>query len=68
MLQLLVQVQETYFKNPFALKTDLDKPKLSSNEKLFTYNAVLMYTNIDPDNCIARPTAYLLSAEVTTRF
>ena len=50
----MVKEQHTYFQNSFALKSELDKLKLPPNTSLFTYDAILMYTNIDPHECIVR--------------
>jgi hypothetical protein len=59
-LQPIVQRQKTYFKNSQALKHLLDNMHLPSNAKIFTYNAISMYTNIDTEDCIARISTYLL--------
>jgi len=45
-LQTVAQLQRSYFKNSFALKQQLLELELPPNARLFTADAVSMYTNI----------------------
>jgi len=67
-LQPAVQKQQTYFKNSYALKQELDEMILPPNACLFTYDAVSMYTNINTEDCITRLSTYLTDHETTRRF
>lgn len=60
-LQPIVQNQATYFKNSYALKQQLDMMTLPPNARIFTYDAVSMYTNIDTECCLSRLSTYLHS-------
>ena len=67
-LQPLVKAQRTYFKNSFALKSQLALLQLPPNASVFTYDAVSMYTNIDTDQCISSLKKYLSSRDTQTKF
>ncbi|KAL7524310.1 hypothetical protein ACHAXR_000518, partial [Thalassiosira sp. AJA248-18] len=67
-LQPIVKAQPTYFKNSYELKQELDTMTLPANASLFTYDAVLVYTNINTDDCIERLSKFLSSREQTDRF
>ena len=58
-LQLAAQRQRSYFKNSFALKKELDGITLPPNARLFTADAVSMYTNIPTNLALRKITAYL---------
>ena len=45
-LNPIAQRQQSYFQNSFALKTILDEMEVPNNTKLFSCDAVSMYTNI----------------------
>ena len=45
-LNPIAQRQQSYFQNSFALKTILDEMEIPNNTKLFSCDAVSMYTNI----------------------
>ncbi|KAL7526149.1 hypothetical protein ACHAXR_001344, partial [Thalassiosira sp. AJA248-18] len=67
-LQPIVKAQTTNFKNSFELKQELDTMTLPANASLFTYDAVLMYTNINTDDCIKRLSKFLSAREQTDCF
>ncbi len=54
MLQLMVKLQYTYFKDSFALKQELNKLNIPSNATIFSFDCISMYTKIDTKNCISR--------------
>jgi len=58
-LQPVVTSQPTYFKDSFALKRELNTLVIPPNASLFTYDAVLMYTNIEIDDCLERISTFL---------
>jgi len=62
-LQPIVQNQATYFKNSLALKTELDTLTLPPNARIFTYDAISMYTNINTEDCISRLSSFLLDPQ-----
>ena len=68
MLQPIVKAQEAYFKDTFELKQILDRLEPGSSWRLGTFDAVSMYTNIDPDVCIARLSSYLRDPVTRKRF
>jgi hypothetical protein len=59
-LQPIVKEQATYFKDSYALKQELDTMHLPPNARIFTYDAISMYTNIDTEDCINRLSEFLL--------
>lgn len=67
-LQPIVQNQATYFKNSLALKRELDTLRLPPNARIFTYDAVSMYTNIDTEDCISRLSAFLLDPQTNLQY
>ena len=67
-LQPIVKTQATYFKDSYALKRELDTIHLPPNARIFTYDAVSMYTNIDTEDCINRLTTYLLDPTTTAAY
>ena len=67
-LQLIVKIQEAYFKDTFELKQILNRLEPGSSWRLGTFDAVSMYTNIDPDVCIARLLIYLRDPATRKRF
>jgi len=60
-LQPLVAMQQSYFKDSFTLKRELNELILPPNAKLFSCDAVSMYTNIDIDDSIERIKEYILT-------
>ena len=70
MLQPIAQSQAAYFKDTFALKKKLDRIALDSNKRysLCTFDAVSMFTNIDPDECIKRLSKLLRDPDTQKRF
>ena len=70
MLQPIAQSQPAYFKDSFVLKKLLDKIVLKRGKRygLCTFDAVSMYTKIDPKDCLARISEYLLSPEILNKF
>lgn len=67
-LQPIVQSQTTYFKNSLELKKQLCTMTLPPNARIFTYDAISMYTNIDTDHCIARLSDFLHSPTTLKKF
>ena len=53
------RIQQSYFKDSFALKTLLDSLKLQPNELLFTSDASSVYTNIQTGPALENISAYL---------
>ena len=68
MLQPIVQAQHTYFKDSYSLKLELDKLLVPPNSSILSFDAVLMYTNIDTSDCITRLSTYLRDPSTTRRF
>ena len=70
MLQPIAQAQAAYFKDTFALKNILDKITLDGNKRygLCTFDAVSMYTKINPGECIKRLSKLLRDPETQRRF
>ena len=58
-LQPLVAMQQSYFKDSFTLKRELNELVLPPNTSLFTCDAISMYTNIDIDDSIKRIKDYI---------
>ncbi len=51
-LQPLVTSQPTYFKDSFTLKRKLNTLVIPAYARIFTYDAVSMYANINLDDCL----------------
>ena len=68
MIQLIIQVQEAYFKNIFELNKELDKRGVGWMNSLLTCDAVSIYTNIDTEYCISRLSTFLLDEETQAKF
>ena len=62
MLQPIAQSQPAYFKDSYALKKLLDGITLTKGKRygLCAFDAVSMYTNIEPKDCPTRLSEYLL--------
>ena len=58
-LQPLVAIQQSYFKDSFTLKRELNELVLPPNTSLFTCDAMSMYTNFDIDDSIERIKDYI---------
>jgi hypothetical protein len=67
-LQPIVKGQSKYFKNSTNLKKELNGITLSAHASIFTYNTISMYTNINPEDSIARISKYLHQEETRRRF
>ena len=70
MLQPIAQSQPAYFKDSYALKKLLDGIILIKGKRygLSTFDAISMYTNIDPRDCLTRMSEYLLRPEIRNKF
>ena len=70
MLQPIAQSQPAYFKDSYALKKLLDGITLTKGKRygLCTFDAISMYTNIEPKDCLARLSEYLLRPEILNKF
>jgi hypothetical protein len=64
-LQPVAQCQPSYFKDSFELKKMLDDMELPPNAKLFTADAVSMYTNIKTEPALLEISEYLRSHKST---
>ena len=64
-LNPLAQLQESYFKDSFALKSILDEMVLPHNALVFTSDAVSMYTNIKTGPALFEISSYIQSDEVS---
>ena len=58
-LQPIFKAQETYIKNSFELKLELEDLVLAGNVSLFKYDAIAMYVNINTDACLEELSGYL---------
>jgi len=67
-LQPIFKSRNTYFKNSFALKLELEDLKLDGNVSLFKYDAVAMYTNIDTDACLVELSCLLHDSRTRKTF
>ena len=58
-LQRIARQQKTYFKSSYDLKQELMNLYIPSNARLFTSDAISMYTNIDTDQALREIARYL---------
>ena len=63
MLQPINSAMPTYFKDSYAFKDYIDTVTLPPGAKLFTSDAVSMYTNIDTNEALATICPYLREHE-----
>ena len=69
MLQPIMLAQKSYIKNTFELKDALTQlGRLPPGASVFTYDAIGMYPNIDPDECLAEIGTFLRLASTQEKF
>ena len=68
MLQPIVKIMPSYFKDSFALAKLLKNLKVSKKCSIFSFDAISMYTNINTDECVAKLTEFLTRPFTETRF
>ena len=69
MLQPIMFAQKSYIRNSFELKDALTQlGRLPPGASLYTYDAIGMYPNIEPDECITTLAAFLRRASTQEKF
>ena len=68
MLQHIVKTTPAYFKDSFELTKILKTLNVQKDWSIFSFDDILMYTNIDIQNCISRLSNFLLDRETTLKY